>query len=472
MTRFANRNFTRRALTLDCALSIHPECAGAPGPSGAAENWKQDVKTAWMNAWRGWLPVLLVALGLSGCGGGSDSATKANVRLVNASKGYSTLSLSLNDSAVQTGVAYGGTAGYAQVDPSNTSAAVGSPSAASTLSSSTLNLSKKNYYTVLAYGKAGALSTLELDDNTGGAGSGKTLLRVINTAADAGALDVYVTGSSDSLSASTPSLSAQTYGSLSTFATINSASWRVRVTAAGSKTDVRLDLPAVNFASQAVLTLVLTPGDGGVLVHGLLLAQQGDVLGQANTQARVRVVAGVTGNGAVSAVLGGSALVNAVAAPAQTSYTLVNAGTLSLAATANGTAAGLGSVTLNGGNDYTLLVYGTPSAPVAVLLADDNSNPSDTTRAKLRLAHGLADVSGALSMKLNFVVLADGVTQGSASAYSLADASTTAQLTVDGAGSGTLYSSAANLTLLANGNYTLFMVGSAAAPVALLSKDR
>ncbi len=437
---------------------------------------KNTSMSAWTTARRWLMPALLAAFALSGCGG-SDDATKANLRLVNASKGYSTLSLALNDSTVQSGVAYGGSAAYVMVNPSDTNAAVNSPSAASTLSSSTLNLSKKNYYTLLAYGKAGSLNTLGLDDNTSAPASGKTLLRVINTASDAGALDIYVTGSNDSLTASTTLLSGQSYGALSGYVNFNSGTWRLRVTAAGSKTDVRLDLSAVDFASQGVMTLVLTPGDGGVLVHGLLLADRGDVANKPNSQARVRVVAGVTDNGTVSAVLGGTTLVNAVAAPAQTGYVLVNAGTLTLAATvtgtANGTPASLSSVTLAGGSDYTLMVYATPSAPMAVLLADDNRYPSDTSRAKVRLVHGVSNVSGTLSMKLNFVVLADTVALGTASGYSLADPSTTAQITVDAFGStSALYSSAANLTLLANTSYTLFMVGSSSAPVALLSRDR
>jgi hypothetical protein len=430
----------------------------------------------WMGRWwRGAsglglaLELVLGAAALTACGGGAD-LTKAQLRLVNASGGYDALTLSLDGSTVQSSVAYGGNASYVEVDPKGSSATVNSPSSATVLSTTAVSLSKKSHYTLLAYGKAGALASMQLTDETAAPDAGKTLLRIINTAPDAGSLDVYLTAGSDALAASTAQQSAVAYGALGLYNTIVSGTWRLRVAAAGSKTDLRLDVSGLNFDSQGVITLVLTPGRGGVLVNALLLAQQGAVTNAANTQARVRVVAGVTDAGAVSASVGGTLLLSSVAAPAQTNYTLLAAGTVPVLVSANGNAAALNSTALAAGGDYTLLAYGSAAAPVAVVLTDDNTLPSNTLGSKLRLVHGLADVGGALSLQVDLVVVADGVAQGAASAYVSVDASTTAKLTATSPGFS--LSTAADQTLLAGSSYSFFVVGSAKAPVPILHRDR
>jgi hypothetical protein len=430
------------------------------------------MRTTLGRALRAGLAMALAATVLLGCGGSSEDPTKARLRLVNASAGYDSLALDLGDTTVVTGVPYGGSASFADVDPKATDASVSAPSSAAVLASITVSLAKKKFYSVLAYGKAGALAAQLLDENTASPDSGKALIRIINAAPDAGTLDVYLTGSGDSLSASTALQSALAYGQLGAYTTIVSGAWRLRVAAAGSKTDVRLDLPALNVASQGVVTLVLTPGRGGVLVNSLLLSQQGDIANAANAQARVRAVAGVSGGASVSADVAGTSLMNGVGAPALVTYSLVDAGSVPVAASANGNATSLTSATLAGGGDYTLMVYGSPDAPVAVLIEDDNSLPSDTSGAKLRLAHGVADDAGTLTLKVDFLVTADGVAQGTASPYDSVAASTTAHLTVTTPGvAGTIFDQS-NYTIAADSVYTFFVVDATSSAQGILAKDR
>jgi len=418
-----------------------------------------------------WCSVALLAVA---CGGGADR-TKAHVRLVNATGGYSTLNLKIGDTTVSSSVAYGATADYDDVDPSQTEADISRPGSATVLSTKTVALAKNQYYTMLAYGDSGALASVLLDDNTGTPASGKSLVRVLNAAPDAGALDVYLTGSSDSLTDASALQSSAAYGTVGSFTLITSGSWRLRVTAAGSKTDVRLDVSALNFGSESVKTLVLTPGRGGVLVNALLLAQQGGIDAGTNNQARVRVVAGVDGGAAVSASVGGTTLMSAAGAPALTGYSTLASGTVAVAASASGTAASLSSATLEGGGDYTLLVYGTPSAPVATLIEDDNSLPSDSSSAKVRLVHGLADVGDTLTLLVDLQIEADGVGQGAASSPALVPASSTSRIRVTSSGGATLFnddSTSTDRNFVANGVYTFFILGDSTTPVGVLKKDR
>jgi len=408
---------------------------------------------------------------VAACGGGTDK-TKAHVRFVDASSGYSTLSMTIGSTSVAAGVAYGGTTNYIDVSPSDTDSSITSTGSATVLSSKTLSLSKDTYYTMLAYGKAGALTSVLLEDNNSSAASGKTYVRIINTAPDAGSLDVYLTGTSDTLAQSTTLQSAVAYGTMGSYNTITSGTWRLRVTATGSKTDVRLDVPSMAFSSTGVTTLVLSPGRGGVLVHALLLNQQSDTTVADNTQARLRVVAGVNGTSAITAKVAGTALMNAVASPTRTDYTLVSAGTQAVAVTSGSASAALASMTLVGGGDYTLLVYGPSGTPVAAAMEDDNTLPTTSSAGKLRLVHGVDGVTGNLALKTNFLLSADSVAPGKASAYFTQAASTTVRFDVSSSdGALSAYSSTGN-EILSSGIYTLFMVGSAAAPVGILAPDR
>lgn len=410
----------------------------------------------------------LLVLGLVACGGGTDR-TKAHVRLVNASSGYSSLALTVDGSTIASGVAAGSSADYADASRGSQTLDVSSPSSATILASRSASLGKDSFYTLLVYGKAGTLSTHLLEDNQSEPASGRTLVRVVNTAADAGSLDVYLTGATDALAQSSPLQSGAASGVVGGFITINNGTWRLRVTAAGVPTDVRLDVSGLVFESKGVKTLVITPGSGGVLVNALVLSQQAGVMAAANTQARLRLAAGVSSNAAVSASVSGTTLLNNGLAPALTDYALVSAGAVTPEVTVNGLAVAFSPVpTLTAGADYTLVVHGAPGTAAASLVLDDNSLPSDSSKAKLRLLNGL---TGSLTLKVGLVVRASGVAAGSASPYTAADATTTASFNVTSADQAVNFT-VTDRTLSANGVYTLFMLGNTSAPVGQLNRDR
>ncbi len=411
---------------------------------------------------------LTLTLGLAACGGGTDR-TKAHVRLVNASSGYSSLALVIDGSTIASGVAAGSSADYADASRGTQDLDISSPSSATILATRSASLGKDTYYTLLAYGRAGALATQLLEDSQSSPGSGKTLIRVINTASESGSLDVYLTGATDALVQAAPLQTGAAYGTLGSFVTINSGTWRLRITGAGNASDLRLDVSGLSFESTGVKTLAITPGRGGLLVNALLLSQRGGVTAGANGQARVRVAAGVSSNAAVTASVAGTTLMNSAIAPALTDYALVTAGTVTPVVTVNGTAVAFGGApTLLAGGDYTLIVYGAPGTAAAAVVADDNTPPSDGSKAKLRLVNG---VTGSLTLKLGLVVKASGVAAGTASDYATADATTTGAMQVTSA-DGLLNYNASDLTLSASGVYTLFMLGSSTAPVGQLNRDR
>ncbi len=417
------------------------------------------------------VPLVAAALVLAGCGGGADR-TKARVRLVNASGGYAQLDLREDGTVRQAAVAYGASADYAEVDPKADDLAIhagGSPTALVTLQPA---LAKDKNYTLLAYGAAGALRQVLLDDNDSAPDSGRTLLRVINAAPDAGALDVYVTAANETLAASVPVQAGADYGTLGSYVSVTSGSWRLRVAAGGSKTDLRLDIAAFELASRQRVTLVLTPTRGGVLVNALALVQQGGVVSQPVAHARVRAVAGTAAGSTVSASAGGVSVLGNVAAPAVGAYVLVPAGDVTPAVVVDGNAVAAASRALAAGADYTLLVRGTAAAAELSWLADDNALPTTANQARLRLVNGVTGATGALAMTIDFLPLAADVITGAASDYGLVDATTTARIAVTAAGTAQPLHSAIDQRLDAAGVYSLFVVGEASAPTGILRKDR
>ena len=252
-----------------------------------------------------WITALAAAaLLLAACGGGDTDRTKARLRLVNASDAYAALDLRVDGELRQGGVGYGTRADYVEVDPDEADSTITNAGSATALLSFTPDIARDKSYTVLAYGAQGALRQMLIDDNVGAPDSGRTLLRIVNAGADAGDLDVYLTGADEALSTAVPVQSRASFGVATGPLTVDSGNWRLRVTATGSKTDLRLDVSALALASEQVVTLVLAPAQGGVLMNALLLTQRAAIERRDTTLARVRVAAGVAASGAVSARVG------------------------------------------------------------------------------------------------------------------------------------------------------------------------
>jgi hypothetical protein len=254
---------------------------------------------------------------------------------------------------------------------------------------------------------------------------------------------------------------------------VASGTWRLRVAAANSKTDLRLDVRGVVLGNRQVATLVLTPSLGGALVNALLLVQERDVTRLDSTQARVRVLAGVADSGSVTATLGGMPLMSAIGSPALGGYALVSAGSPALAISVNDNTVAAPATTLAAGSDYTLLVYGALASAQAAWVTDDNRLPAVAGQVNIRLVNAATGLPGALSMTVDALPVAGGVAAGTASSpYVAVDATEVAAISVSSVGLATPVFSASGQRLTAGGVYTVFVAGTAASTTGILRKDR
>lgn len=427
------------------------------------------------------MPLALAALSgvaaasLTACGGGDDdsSSGSARVRLLNLMTDVASLDLWVDSSRWFASAVTDAVTDYATVAVDTYDLELRSAGASSTLLTDEQGFADDLYYTLLVWGRAGAPRVWKLEENqdTDDIDDGKGALRVFGATEDIGLLDVYLTAEGTDLADATPLHSGTGEGNATGYAQVSAGTYRLRVTGAGDVDDLRLDLSGIAVAEAVYVTLVLSAGTGGTLVHASLLAQQGALRTQRNTKARLRFVAGVAGRPSLGASWGGSTIAGALTAPIVGPYALVDAGTQALELRVNGAAALTESHTLAAGADYTLVALGTVAAPSLAWVADDNRLPSNTARAKVRLVHGDASL-GALTLSVDYAVAASDVAAGSASSFAALAGNDSARLDVSSASSSDAVYTATEVNLQAQGVYTLFVLGGNAAPTGVLRKDR
>lgn len=427
-----------------------------------------------LRMWRLAVGLAGVVLGLAACGGGGsdDDSGSASVRVVNATRTYGALDFYIGGTLNAAAVATQSTSNYVSVDAGTYTTDFNRAGGATALNEQSRSFSGDTAYTVVAFEQSGGLSTFHLVENESAPDSGKAKLRVVNVTPDAGAVDVYVTGNTDSLDDFSPAISGVSAASLSSYVSVTQGTWRIRVTGSGDKTDLRLDVSSVSLADQDIASLLVLPSNGGVLVNGLVLKQKGSATTYVNSSARARLVSAAASNGSVAASIGGVTLSSGARSPLVGAYTLVPAGELPVSVSVNGTAATAANVTALPGADISLLVYGPAASATVKAIVDDNHLPTSSAKAKVRLINVVNDLDAGLSLVADFTALADSVAFGTASAYAQPAAGTVSLMQVTSPLSSTPLYSTTDVTLLGNGVYTMFVMGSAASPGAVLRRDR
>ena len=421
---------------------------------------------------------LLAALPLSlltACGG--NSGNDATVRLVNASPGYASLDLYWDDSQKISSVGFGTVSDSVGLKNGSYTMALTSAGSSTELLTTSRSLESGKKYAIVAYGWEGSLKSVSISEDVDAADSGKTSVSVLNTSTDAGDLDFYLTGQDDSLDASTPVRSSVSGGSRSSFSTVTSGTYRLRVTAAGDTSDVRLDVSNVTIDSKAVVTFILTPTTGGVLVNSLQFNQGGSLVKQLTTKARARVVAAMANGSAVSLSAGGTSLSASSKSPAIKDYALIDAGTLTVNTSVDGNSLGSKSITFAAGSDTTLVVSGSNVAGAKVTaITDDNRLPTTSTKYKIRLLHvspSLQNDTLTLSIDLSDVTSDQGYL--AQPTYQTRTASSSSDIAVSALSTNsTIFTTGDNpVEMVAKGVYTMFVYDTAAnAPTGKLKKER
>ncbi|MFO1406126.1 MAG: DUF4397 domain-containing protein [Steroidobacteraceae bacterium] len=417
-------------------------------------------------------PCAAVALLLSGCEVAGTSGN-ASVRVVNASMDYASVDLYLDDKRRLTAVGYESGSDYLKVDADSYDVEFRRADASGALEAYTKDLSDGDRLTWLVLGASGSFEVLALGETQASPDKGESLVRLVNGAPDAGAVDVYLTDATTGLADVSPTWSDVAIDALASegLVKLDAGTYRLRVTAAGSTTDVRLDRTGVVLAGKGVYTIVVCGTTGGVLTDAMLVQQDGAVSLLPTTQARVRAVVGLDDASTASVSVGGTPLVASATVPVLGAYRLVDAGTPAVSLSVDGAGVAVGSVELVAGSDYTLLYTGTPAAVTQSAIADVNRLPAAGT-FKVRLINAMSALGEPLSMSVDFLPAVDDVPLGSVALSDAIDAVDGGRLDVTRVSTSSLLYSLTSLSLEGQAVYTQVMFGTADAPTGALRKDR
>ncbi len=396
---------------------------------------------------------------LSACGGsGSDNNSgNANVRLLNASIGYSSLDLKNGTTTVNSGIAFGSVGAFAGVGTDTTSAQILSAGTTTLLNTPSLaGMQKDANYTVIAWGDTGAVSNIVLAEvEAAPTTASKAKLLVMNLAAGAGTVDVYMTKDVDDLTNVSADVQVLTVGRTDSYREVDSGAYRLRVTASGLKSDLRLDVPAVTLETGKVHVLMLTSAPGSAMVNALLLPYQGAVTRYDNGIAKARVISALPTTSTVTAAINGNTLLNSVGSPAISGYANVTVtGGATLAWSIDSTAQANQALNLARSNTYSVLLWGSSASPTVSTLLDDTALPTAGT-AKLRVINGVQGL-GPVSLFVNLEPKLSGVDGGQIGGITVSSGTSEQQISVR-AGATTIFTTSRQLN--STGIYTVLLSG-------------
>lgn len=416
--------------------------------------------------------VLAAVVLVSACGGSGDgdSGSKAQVRLINATQTHATTALLEGSNSRIASVALDTASSYADVSSGSPTLQVNDATTSTSLGVISPSLSSDKNYAVVAYELGGSARLAIMAENQSSPSSGTAIVRVFDTATDAGAVDVYVTAPGTDITTLTtatfPSVSPTTTAVETSYVALTPGTYQVTVTGAGNTSDLRLSIPSVTVASQDVATILLTPTVGGTLVNGAFVQQQKTYTAARNTWARVRVAAGTAPGSTVTASVGTTAVASLTATNVGNYVTVPAATAFNIAV--NGASVASPATLPVAGTDATLFVYGNPGSATASLTTDDNRLPSASTNVKMRLGNGTTGAAVPLSLTVDFSPVASNVAPGAISAgYTVIPGSENMQFDVTPS---SLPTQTRSVTI--TGVYTLFVMGDASSAVFRLIRDR
>lgn len=202
--------------------------------------------------------LLSAVLTSTGCG-----SSNANVRLVNAMTGTSSIDMLLDNKSTISGISYGTASGYVKVGDGSHNLIVEVTGNSSPLINQTSSLSGDT--TVVATNS----SAMVLTDDNSAPSSGNIKIRVINASPSLGSVDVYVVASGTSISGINPTFSNLAYQSSSGYQTLAAGSYQVIFTPVGQQF-AELTTNTQSFSASQIRTVVALDNQSGGFTTSIL----------------------------------------------------------------------------------------------------------------------------------------------------------------------------------------------------------
>lgn len=409
---------------------------------------------------------------LAGCKATEEAKNTAQVRILHASPDTETLLLKLKDGDTKiASVAPGATSAYVTLDAASKDYEIRSAVDGTLIASRTTGFTGGSRYTIVVGARRAALTTAYVEEDTASPSSGNFRFRVENVA-NAGSVDVYLVAQTAAVATDTPKLYSAGINALSAYTEVAEGDYQLVLTAAGTK-DIVFEGAKQRYASGGTYTMGVIPGKSARLANVVQLTygDSGAGTAVANLRARVRAVHASPDAPQLSFSNGGTLMFSNIPYRGNSSYIASASGDRALTVDAFGAAANpviSRTVTLAGGEDYTLVAANRNAAPELVAL-NDNNLPPNTGKIRVRFVNMSPDVATA-DVLVNFAKTVNAVPFKGASSYQELDAGTYTfafAATSSGAGVATTAATAFD----AGKVYTIVLLGTAAAAETKIIAD-
>lgn len=421
----------------------------------------------------------LLSLALVSCTSKNDGGGDAKIRVVNVIPDAAAISLQLdNDPPLVNALAFQGLTQYLSAGRGSREFKVSANAGTTFAIDTTLSVGANNYSYIVYGPVASAQSVLVLESGLTTPNSGTFNFRVINVAAGIGAVDVYLTAAGADLNSTSPNIANVGTGATSSLVPVNTGSYELRVTAAGTK-DVIYDTGVQAFTNnQGTYQAVIYTKGSAKLPNVAVLNVDSTGTGQVNDNllAEFKVLNASSLASPLNVLVDGNIVLSNIPFAGISDYVTASAGSHSFAVQATATpGANLLTLvaTLASATD-TSLAFSGPAGALVPLVLNDNNLPSPAGRARVRFVN-VSPGLGPLDVYVNFSKQLSGLASNSGSSYIeiTADATigTLYEFDFNIAGTTSVALKLPSVSIIAGHTYTIYVVGAPTTPQAVVAKD-
>ena len=420
----------------------------------------------------------LLSFALVSCSSKNGGGGDAKIRVVNVIPDAAAISLQLdNDPPLVNALAFQGLTQYLSVGRGSREFKVSANGGTTFAIDTTLTLSASNYSYIVYGPVASAQGVLVLESGLTVPNSGTFTFRVINVAAGIGAVDVYLTAAGADLNSTSPNIANVGAGAISGLVPVNTGSYELRVTAAGTK-DVIYDTGVQTFTNQGIYEVVIYTKGSARLPNVAVLNVDSTGTGQVNDNllAEFKVLNASSVASPLNVLVDGNIVLSNIPFAGISDYVTASAGshTFAVQATATPGANLLTLVTTLASATDTSLAFSGPAGALVSLVLNDNNLPPPAGRARVRFVN-VSPGLGPLDVYVNFSKQLSGLASNSGSSYIevTADAAigTSYEFDFNIAGTTSVVLKLPSVSIIAGHTYTVYVVGAPATPQGVVAKD-
>lgn len=348
--------------------------------------------------------VVISMLALAACSSSDNNKNKSfNLQVLHASPDAPLVSVLVDGDVVLTDFDYKDGSGYVVLDEGTYSIQVNGilpGGEVPVIGPVDLTFDRDMTYTIAAVNSVASIEPVVISQSSENVSAGAARLLVLHAAADAPAVDVYVTAPGADLAASAP-VGTFSFKEQIGPAEVPAGDYQIRVTAAGNAAAIVFDSGTVNLADSADLVLAAVPnttgGDAAISLVGLVSSGSLEILDVA-TPTALRVGHLSPDTGLVDVLVNGDEYLTDIPFTAVTGFDSLPADTYTVAVTAADmpgvVAIGPVDLDLEAGTWYSVFAVDFFSN-IEPLIATDDPRPV-ATNAKVRIIHAAATAPAAI----------------------------------------------------------------------------